>query len=349
MADADHRLSRSGTMAVVESGARMTSEHHEPIWQPSASLENLRTRARVLRAIREFFHERGVLEVETPALSSATVTDLHLHSLSTSVSVPGRDAALELWLQTSPEFAMKRLLAAGSGPIYQVCKAFRDLEGGRFHNPEFTMLEWYRPGWNHHALMDEIDEMTCTVLGVGKARRLSYGEALSHYGGIDDAYRDGWQTLRKRAMEQGVADVPDLDCNGWLSLIMTQIVEPAMRHEGPVFIDDFPADQAALSRVREGSPPVAERFELYIDGVELANGYHELTDAAEQRRRFDADNRSRAAAGLAVMPVDNRLLAALTSGLPMCAGVALGVDRLVMLAAGADTLQDVVAFPVDRA
>lgn len=318
-------------------------------WRPAATTENLRERARVIQKIRTFFADRDVLEVDTPALSHSTVTDLHLHSLKTSATLPGHAWPVELFLQTSPEFAMKRLLASGSGPIYQVCKAFRDQEDGRRHNLEFTMLEWYRPGWNHHRLMREIDELLAVVLSLPPAVRMTYGEVLAEYSGVNDAYRDGAGTLRSCALERGVDDVPGLDRNGWLSLIMTQIVEPALAGGPPVFIHDFPSDQAALSRIRHGTPPVAERFELYVGGVELANGYHELIDPVEQRRRFEADNGARSRAGLPVVSLDSHLLAALEHGLPECAGVALGVDRLVMSAVGAETIDDVLTFPVGRA
>lgn len=313
-------------------------------WRPTAPLENLRRRAEVMAVIRRFFAEREVLEVETPLLSHGTVTDLHLHTLRTEVDAPGGGPAT-LWLQTSPEFAMKRLLAAGSGPIFQLCKAFRDGEAGRRHNPEFTMLEWYRPGWDHHLLMDEVDALLAAVLGAAPAERLAYGELLARTAGVD-AHRDDAATLRRRALELGLADVPGLaGREGWLSLVMTHVVEPTLGRGRPTFVLDYPADQAALARVRPGDPPVAERFEVYLGGLELANGYHELVDAAEQRRRFASDLAARRAAGLPEVPVDERLLAALEHGLPAAAGIALGVDRLVMAAIGATSIDEVIPFP----
>ncbi|MCB1055688.1 MAG: EF-P lysine aminoacylase GenX [Acidobacteria bacterium] len=302
-------------------------------------------RARVLAEIRAFFAERGVLEVETPLLGAATVTDLHLASLETRVDGRRR------FLQTSPEFAMKRLLAAGSGPIYQICKAFRDGESGRRHNPEFTLLEWYRPGYDHHRLMSEVGELLSRVLGVPAPETLSYREALERHAGIDPFGADA-RDLAGRARELGLAGLPDLgdDRDAWLDLLMSYTVEPRLGRGRPTLIYDYPPTQAALARLRgTGDEAVAERFEAYVEGVELANGYHELRDPAEQRRRFAADLARRRDRGLPQVPVDERLLAALAHGLPECAGVALGVDRLILLAAGASCLDEVLAFPHQRA
>jgi len=304
-------------------------------WRPSASLETLRLRARMLAAVRGFFAARGVLEVETPCLSAATVTDPHLHSLATRLA-GGRTR----YLQTSPEYAMKRLLAAGSGPIYQLARAFRDGELGRRHNPEFTLLEWYRPGFDHHRLMDEVEELVAEVAGVaGPTERLTYAEAFRAHAGVDP-FADPPARLAEAARAATGGAVPDLgdDRDAWLDLLMGTVVERRLGHDRPTFVHDFPAAQAALARVRQtgpdGGPAVAERFELFVGGVELANGFHELTDAAEQRRRFEADLARRRALGLTEPPVDERFLAALAAGLPDCAGVAVGFDRLVMIAAG---------------
>ncbi|HSL17494.1 MAG TPA: elongation factor P--(R)-beta-lysine ligase [Methylomirabilota bacterium] len=319
-------------------------------WRPTASLETLRLRAEILGAIRSFFAGRGILEVETPLLAAAPVTDLHLAALSCRYRGPGHDEGLRLWLQTSPEFAMKRLLAAGSGPIYALDKAFRDGEAGSRHNPEFTLLEWYRPGWDHHRLMDEVEDLLTVVLGSSDAERLTYAEAFRRHAGVDP-FHDPVAALAARAADLLGHTPPDLgdDRDAWLELLLSHAVEPRIGRGGPTFVYDFPASQAALARVRPGDPPVAERFELFLEGVELANGYHELGDPAEQRRRFEADLAERRARGLPEVPVDERLLAALAHGLPDCAGVALGVDRLVMLAAGATRIDQVITFPVDRA
>lgn len=287
----------------------------------------------------------------TSLLSHATVTDLHLHSLTTTWSGPGAQRQETLYLQTSPEFAMKRLLAAGSGPIYQITRAFRDGEAGRRHNPEFAMLEWYRPGFDHHDLMDETDELLNVVLGSPAAERLTYAEAVERHTGLDP-HTAPMATLRERVRATDPSLSSQLDPNDrdlWLQLIMSEIVEPKLGRGRPTFLYDYPASQAALARIRPGPPDVAERFEVYIDGLELANGFHELADPIEQERRFRADLAERRRRGLPEVPIDRNLLDALAAGLPDCAGVALGVDRLVMLATGASAITEVIPFPIDRA
>ena len=314
-------------------------------WKPTPSWEKLRLRARLLARIRAFFDARGVMEVETPLLSAATVTDPHLSSMSSLYEGPGATDGRKLFLQTSPEYAMKRLLAAGSGPIYQISKAFRNGEAGRHHNPEFTMLEWYRPGFDHHALMDEMDVFLDVTLGAPPAERLTYGEVFRRYAGVDP-HGASTTDLGRRARELGLEEMPGTDEQ--LDLLMTHLVEPHLGRAGPTFLYDFPPSKAALARIRPGNPPVAERFEVYLEGVELANGFHELTDATEQRRRFEADLEKRRLVGREEVEIDERVLAALAAGLPPSAGVALGVDRLIMLAAGAGKLSEGIAFPVDR-
>lgn len=310
-------------------------------------MELLRRRAEVVRRIREFFAERGVLEVETPLLGAATVTDLHLGSLETRCRVGSRSH--RLFLQTSPEAAMKRLLAAGSGPIFQVSKAFRDGERGRFHNPEFTLLEWYRPGWDHHALMDEVEALTSAILGKRPARRMTLRRACREAAGVDPSTAAD-AALRQRCTELGLGTEPaeSLPREACIDLIVSLAVQPRLG-EGLVFLYDYPTSQAAMARLRPGQPGVAERFEVFVDGVEIANGYHELTDAAELRGRFERDRRRRCEAGLAVPPIDEKLLAALEHGLPACAGVAVGLDRLVMLEAGASSIGEVMAFTLEGA
>ncbi len=245
---------------------------------------------------------------------------------------------------------MKRLLAAGGEAIYQIARAFRGGEAGRFHNPEFTILEWYRPGWDHHALMDEVEELLTRVLGTGTAERTSYGELFERHLGVD-AHRDPPERLREAAADAGLDAVglDDADRDAWLHLLLSHVVEPHLGRGRPTFVVDFPASQAALARLRPGDPSVAERFEVYVESVELANGFHELSDADEQRRRFERDLAERRERDLPEVPVDERLLAALEAGIGDCAGVALGVDRLVMLATGAESLAEVVAFPIERA
>ena len=282
-------------------------------------------------------------------MARSGASDVHIASLST-ICRAGAAAGGQFYLQSSPEFAMKRLLAAGSGPIYQICRAFRDAESGRLHNPEFTLLEWYRPGFDHHGLMDELDTLMSRVLGpAGTTRRLTYREAFVEHGGLD-VFEASTHALLARAEDSGLTlsgDSP-VERDMLLDFLFSHVVQPALG-DGRVYVYDFPASQAALARVRATRPPVAERFELFLTGIEIANGYHELADADEQRQRFAADGVARKRLGLAQMPVDERLLAALTHGLPNCAGVAVGLDRLFMIAAGESSIQAMMAFPVARA
>lgn len=317
-------------------------------WQPAASLAALHARAGMLARIRQFFAQRDVLEVETPILSRAGNTDPHLASFSVTPPAGGP----RRYLHTSPEFAMKRLLAAGTGPIYQVARVFRADERGRWHNPEFSMLEWYRPGWNHHQLMDEVDRLLQHLAGTPPAERMTYADAFAAHCQIDP-HRAAVAELHEAGNRLGVAmantGTGSLTRGDWLDLLMSHVVAPALGREHPVFIYDFPAAQAALARLRPGTPPVAERFELFLDGVEIANGFHELVDAAEQRRRFMADVAMRRANELEEIPLDECLLAALAAGLPPCAGVALGLDRLLMRITGVEDVGAVLAFPWERA
>ena len=318
-------------------------------WLPTATKDRLAHRAGVLRFLREFFFERGVLEVETPVLSQAGTTDLHLTNLETTWH-GGVDR--RLFLQTSPEYAMKRLLASGSGAIYQIAKAFRDDESGRLHNPEFTLLEWYRVGWDHQALMNEIDELLALLLDESPAERLTYAEAFDRHLQINP-HQAPIQQLRKSVREWGVVlnrnTERELGRDDLLQLLMSEAVEPNLADDRPTFIYDFPESQSALARIRSDNPPVAERFEVYVGGLELANGYHELTEPNEQAERFTNDLRRRLESGRPEVPIDQNLLSAMRAGLPSCAGVALGIDRLVMLASNASHIDEVLAFPIDRA
>ncbi len=317
-------------------------------WQPSASPETLAARARLVARIRRFFDERGLLEVETPALSAAAVTDPHIESLCVGEPVTGAQVG---YLHTSPEFPMKRLLAAGAGSIYQICRVFRPGELGRHHNPEFTMLEWYRPGFDHHRLMKEVAELVAAVAPSGRqAEFLSYAQAFDAAFEVDP-HTASLEELGDcvRRFVPGFAADAVADRDEALDLLMSHVVAPGLGKDRATFLYDFPESQAALARVRPGAPPVAERFELFLDGMEIANGFHELTDAAEQRRRFEQDLQRRLARGQGAVPMDENLLTALGAGMPACAGVALGVDRLVMVALGAERIQDVMAFPFDRA
>jgi lysyl-tRNA synthetase class 2 len=326
------------------------STEHAQSWWPSASITTLKERARIIQQIRQFFIEKELMEVETSALSQTTVTDLHLHAFESTFNHPLRPHRQTLYLQSSPEYAMKRLLCAGSGPIFQICKAYRNEEAGGNHNPEFTMLEWYRPGFDHFMLMAEVDELMTLVLACAPADKISYQHAFMQHLGIDPLDISLLE-LKKLATKHGYADIALDEHNGdnLLNLLFSQHVETKIAQDRPCFVYDFPASQAALARVSPADQRVAERFELYYKGKELANGFHELSDADEQRRRFEQDNHKRETAGLPIMPIDENLLAALEYGLPDCAGVALGIDRLLMLALQKQDIAEVMAFPINHA
>jgi lysyl-tRNA synthetase class 2 len=314
-----------------------------PDWRPTATRETLELRALLMRKIREYFAIRDVLEVETPALSVTGTTETALDALSvTSRSLPGERG----FLQTSPELAMKRLLAAGSGDIYQVCRVFRDGETGRWHEPEFTLLEWYRVGWDEQLLMAEVEELLTQLLAGGRALsgavRLSYWNVFHSVLGIDSG--TGEAEVREAITAHGI-DVPvDIDKDAMLDLALSQIIAPSFDPSALTFLVDYPVSQASLAKIKNEDPPVAARFEAFCEGIELANGYAELTDPGEQRARFEADLADRRAAGRPAPPLDEQFLAALAAGLPDCAGVAVGLDRVVALAAGLESIGATVAF-----
>jgi len=320
---------------------------HEPDaahWRPSASLHTLRKRAALLARIRTFFAHRGVLEVETPLLSRSGNPSPAIDSLACASGDGQR------YLHTSPEFAMKRLLAAGSGPIYQICKVFRQGEQGRRHNPEFTLLEWYRPGMDYHALMDEVDELLQHLLGTPMSEKLTYAQLFRQHLDLDIHHASPSQLqacAARHGLRTSLTSDDDLDC--WRDLLLSHLIEPRLGHHKPLFVYDYPASQASLARLRSGPPTLAERFELYIQGIEIANGYQELTDPDEQRSRFLHEQEQRRHQGKTCPPVDEALLAALAHGLPDCAGVALGVDRLLMLQQGIENIEEALSFSWQRA
>ncbi|AGA90968.1 lysyl-tRNA synthetase-like protein GenX [Thioflavicoccus mobilis 8321] len=319
-------------------------------WRPSAGLAALRERAAFLARLRAFFAAAGVLEVDTPILSRAATSDPALASLASVWHWAGGDR--QLHLHTSPELPMKRLLAAGSGPIYQICKVFRDGERGRLHHPEFTLLEWYRPGWDYRRLMGEVADLVRSALAAPglEVEEIAYRDLFRERLGLDPWNADE-AALAHAAATRGIGGVAGLvlDRDGWLDLLLTHCLEPGLGRGRLTFLYDYPPSQAALARRRDGPVSVAERFELYLEGVELANGFQELTDADEQRRRFLADLEERVAAGLEVPPLDEDFLAALAAGMPEAAGVALGVDRLLMVRLSASHIDEVLAFPIERA
>lgn len=326
-------------------------------WQPSASFDAIRLRAALNRLAREFFHARGVLEVETPVMSVAGNTDPNIASFPLEFSGRTDGAPRTRWLRTSPEFALKRLLAAGIGDCYELGRVFRDGEAGGRHNPEFTMLEWYRIGWDHQRLISETAELVQAALAlVGRSATLSktsfrdlYRERL----GIDPLLAS-LDELRTAGSDIAI-DGEGLSKDDWLDLLMTHKLQPSFPEDQLLAVYDYPASQSALARIREPAPakagedpPVAERFELYLGPLELANGYHELNDAREQRARFERDQSVRRSRGSIVPPLDTRLIDALPQ-LPDCAGVALGVDRLLMAMLQGPRIADVLAFEFSRA
>lgn len=314
--------------------------------RPSASLALIQQRAQMNRAIRDFFYHKGVCEVETPLLGKGNSTDPFIDPLSVSLSLQPGAAPQTFFLQTSPEFAMKRLLAHGSGSIYQLGKAFRAEEIGRHHHPEFTMLEWYRVGFDHHALMDEVDELLHLFFDDAPSTRITYQGLFQTYLNICPLTAS-LETLQTCAQAIGLswASEAPTDRTALLQALLATHIEPHLGHDAPCFLYDFPPEQAALARIRGTGPEaVAERFEVYVRGVELANGYHELADATEQRARMTRDQRFRQAHQKPFIPLDEDFLGALAYGLPDCAGVALGVDRLLMLITQQHTLASVLSF-----
>ena len=323
-------------------------------WQPSASFDALHLRARLNAAVRRFFDERGVVEVETPVLSRAGNTDPNIASFSLEFSGRTDGAPRTRWLRTSPEYPLKRLLAAGFGDCYELGRVFRDGEAGGRHNPEFTMLEWYRIGWDHRQLIHETAALVNTALAlVGRKaalKQVSYHALYREQLGINAATASV-EDLRA-ALGDVVIDPSGLTRDDWLDLLMTHRLQPSFPTDQLLALYDYPASQCALARIRENSAdgaPVAERFELYLGPLELANGYHELADAAEQGARFDRDLQRRAERNDVQPPRDENLLAALSAGFPACAGVALGMDRLMMAMLGTTRIADVLAFDFARA
>jgi lysyl-tRNA synthetase class 2 len=320
-------------------------------WRPAASIEVIRHRAAMLARVRAYFASERVLEVHTPLLSTAAASEQQIESIAAR---PLQGPLM--YLQTSPEYPMKRLLAAGIGDCYQIGPVFRDGESGRQHNPEFTMIEWYRIGFGVTELQQDVDRFLRATLGdlraLPPALEITYREAIAAACGVDCRSASPGE-IEAVLQDHGIAPISTAGQgrDTWLDLLMATVVGPGLGREAPVFVRDYPASQAALARLRDDGNgwPVAERFELYLDGIELANGFHELGDPLEQRRRFAQDLQKRRQRGQRVAPLDERFLAALEQGLPDCAGVALGFERLVMVALGLPSISGAMAFPADRA
>lgn len=322
------------------------------LWQPTAEISTLHQRADLLKKTRNFFYDREFLEVETPILSQYTVTDPYLSSFSTNST----HLTPSLFLQTSPEYHMKRLLAAGSGPIFQITKAFRQDEAGSKHNPEFTILEWYRPGYNHHDLMDEMNDFLFLILKTS-SDRVTYEAIFEEHLHINP-HTASIEMLRACAEKNGIRwgnDTHEVDRDTWLDLLISHCIEPNLGINAPVFIYDYPASQAALAVTRQTlnqsnqSCWVGERFEVYYKGIELANGFHELTDPIEQRKRFTTNLEKRQQLNLPLLSLDEYFLQALEKGLPSSSGVALGFDRLLMLAFEKKNINKVMSFSSQNA
>lgn len=316
----------------------------QTFWQPGASLEILHRRAELYVRIRRFFADRGTLEVETPILASSCAPETGIHPFVTHYHGP---QSRPLYLQSSPELAMKRLLAAGSGAIFQLTRAFRDREAGRWHNPEFSILEWYRPDFNQDLLMNEVEDFLCEVADFPHARRCSYRHLFQQTVHIDPLDIP-LSKLRALVYQKIAYHADQTDRDTCLQLLLSHCIEPSLGLEVPVMVYDFPASQAALARLNPHDPQVASRFEVYFKGVELANAFHELTDPIEQRRRFQDEIIKKNQEDVITSPLDERFLAALEAGLPNCAGVAIGIDRLLMLITKLNTLDKVLTFGIER-
>ncbi|TAH40985.1 MAG: EF-P lysine aminoacylase GenX [Gammaproteobacteria bacterium] len=312
--------------------------------------EALALRARLYALIRGFFAERGVLEVETPILSEAANTEPNIESFSTTFTGPVESSSRERWLRTSAEFPMKRLLAAGVGDCYELGRVFRNGEVGRRHNPEFSMLEWYRVGWDHLRLIDEAVELVQAALALCGRRAecvsLTYRELFVQTLALDP-FTAPVDVLRAALADANI-EASGLERDDWLDLLITHRIQPMFPADHITVVRDWPASQCSLARIRPDSTPVAERFELYLGKHELANGYHELADASEQRARFENDNQRRRQRGQRELPIDERFLSALQQGLPDCAGVALGIERLLMCLCDTDDIRSVLAFDFGR-
>jgi lysyl-tRNA synthetase class 2 len=324
------------------------------MWSTTISWNDAKTRASLITKIRSFFKQRNVIEVETSALSLGTVTDPFLEAFASKynfLQTSHKNQETTYYLQTSPEFHMKRLLASGFGCIYQICKAFRHEDSGNNHNPEFTMLEWYRLGFNQHELMDELDKLLSLILDTLQGEKISYQDLFLQHISVDPLTASFEELYAVVKLHNKEADwlykTNDIDL--LLQFIFSEIIESCIGLNVPCFVYNFPIAQASLARVCTNDIRVAQRFECYYKGVELANGFDELTDVGVQVTRFQQDNKKRKKLGLCDRQIDENFISALKSGLPQCSGVAVGVDRLMMLALKKKSIAEVITFPIDRA
>lgn len=322
-------------------------------WSTTLSWEDAQLKSKILNTIRCFFDFRDVIEVETPLLCKSTVTDVHLEAFSTSFQYPynTNEQSVDMYLQTSPEYCMKRLLASGYQSIYQISKAFRHEAKGRFHNPEFTILEWYRLSYSQIDLMKEVEELLKLILKCDDAIYFTYQNVFIKHTGIDPLETSTNELIIYITKCGKMSDwlLKESSVDIFLQFILSEIIEPKIGQSSPCFIYDFPISQGSLAKQSSRDSRVAERFECYYKGVELVNGFCELTDHKEQEKRFNSDIDKRKQLGLGERNIDQHFIDALESGLPECSGVALGVDRLLMLALNKYSIEDVITFTVDRA
>ena len=323
------------------------------LWKPACEIKQLRLRAQMLSTIRGFFDRKAVLEVETPLLCQATGTDPQLDFFSTEYHSLPRNKPM--YLQTSPEFAMKRLLAAGSGSIFQICKAFRNGESGRFHNPEFSILEWYRVDFNLEQLIDEVIDLLTELLAgycvIESVQKVSYVDIFKQVTGLN-AFNFCQQSYTSYASKNSIFDAIKIcgsDHSMWLDFIFSHQVQPQLKKYTICIVDGYPAIQSSLARINSHNPDIADRFEVFIKGIEIGNGFFELSDAKEQESRFNQENKIRHTKGLELVEKDQLFLQALKAGLPDCSGIALGLDRVLMIMTNTQDIEDVISFPLGRA
>ncbi|QCI21849.1 elongation factor P--(R)-beta-lysine ligase [Buchnera aphidicola (Hyadaphis tataricae)] len=318
-------------------------------WKPNASIKNLIARSKIISQIRLFFLQKNVMEVETPMLSKSTVTDVNLSPFQTDFLSLNQNDMLKLWLITSPEYHMKRLLASTSGPIYQICHCFRNQEVGRYHNPEFTMLEWYQPFFSMKKFIKEIDHFLQTIFDFHESEQMSYQDIFLKVFDIDPLCTNILELrtiFKKLKLDYLIHN--EHHVNELIQTLFTLEIEPNLGKKKPIFIYHFPAEQACLANINSKDSRISERFEFFFKGIELGNGFYELTDVDEQKKRFMQDNKKRASMNLPVRKIDNLLLDALSSGLPYCSGVAIGLDRLMMLLLKEKNINEVISFAIDR-